>query len=110
MMPTFIKEILSIILAVRLFPFENLIKRQLKGHDIKHHPGRIALILLNTGSDLQLIVEDMLQENVYILRSGEAEAQEPGYSRQSGTKVMYTLRENSSVTPVLRWQDIYGQF
>lgn len=51
----------------------------------------------------------MLQENVYILRSGEAEAQEPGY-RQSGTKVMYTLRENSSVTPVLRWQDIYGQF
>ena len=42
----------------------------------------------------------MLQENVYILRSGEAEAQEPGYSRQSGTKVMYTLRENSSVTPV----------
>ena len=52
----------------------------------------------------------MLQENVYILRSGEAEAQETGYSRQSGTKVMYTLRENSSVTPVLRWQDIYGQF
>lgn len=51
MMPTFIKEILSIILAVRLSPFENLIKRQLKGHDI-HHPGRIALILLNTGSDL----------------------------------------------------------
>lgn len=34
MMPTFIKEILSIILAVRLSPFENLIKRQLKGHDI----------------------------------------------------------------------------
>jgi hypothetical protein len=52
----------------------------------------------------------MLQENVYILRSGEAEAQEPGYSRQIGTKAMYTLRENSSVTPVLRWQDIYGQF
>lgn len=46
----------------------------------------------------------MLQENVYILRSGEAEAQEPGYSRQIGTKAMYTLRENSSVTPVLRWQ------
>ena len=30
--------------------------------------------------------------------------------RQIGTKAMYTLRENSSVTPVLRWQDIYGQF
>ena len=52
----------------------------------------------------------MLQENVYILCSGEAEAQEPGYSRQIGTKAMYTLQENSSVTPVLRWQDIYGQF
>ena len=36
----------------------------------------------------------MLQENVYILWSGEAEAQEPGYSRQIGTKAMYTLREN----------------
>lgn len=53
MMPTFIKEILSIILAVRLSPFENLIKRQLKGHDIHQTSSRrIALILLNTGSDL----------------------------------------------------------
>ena len=40
MMPTFIKEILSIILAVRLFPFENLIKRQLKGHDIHQTSSR----------------------------------------------------------------------
>lgn len=39
-MPTFIKEILSIILAVRLFPFENLIKRQLKGHDIHQTSSR----------------------------------------------------------------------
>lgn len=111
MMPTFIKEILSIILAVRLFPFENLIKRQLKGHDIHQTSSRpdCTHFAKYRKRSIAYCRRYVTRECIYP-GSGEAEAQEPGYSRQIGTKAMYTLRENSSVTPVLRWQDIYGQF